>query len=148
MCPPQCVGEDTSSLPPRSFSGVSVMPYSGLMPSLDAIQQAVREPMLDAPCDHKSFAIYIFERAREIMNGCLPRSLSNKAVKTNYRCGRSAIDQAIMRRDHCSTILRRALIVARAKVAAYAYHPEKHYMRGPGPKTLPLGSLATVPRTP
>jgi len=42
------------------------MPYSGLMPSLDAIQQAVREPMLDAPYDHKGFAIYIFERAREI----------------------------------------------------------------------------------
>lgn len=41
-----------------------------------------------------------------------------------------------MNRDHCLTVLRRALIAARAKVAAYAYHPEKHYMRGPGPKTL------------
>jgi len=41
-----------------------------------------------------------------------------------------------MSRDHCLTVLRRALIAARAKVAAYAYHPEKHYMRGPGPKTL------------
>jgi hypothetical protein len=36
------------------------------MPSLDAIQQAVREPLLRAPYDHKGFAIYIFERAREI----------------------------------------------------------------------------------
>jgi hypothetical protein len=42
------------------------MPYSGFMPSLDAIQQVVREPMLDAPRNHKCFAIYIFERAREI----------------------------------------------------------------------------------
>jgi hypothetical protein len=42
------------------------MPYSGLMPSLDAIQQAMREPHLRAPYDHKGFAIYIFERAREI----------------------------------------------------------------------------------
>ena len=43
----------------------SVMPY-GLMPSLDAIQQAVREPLSRAPREHKAFAVYIFERAREI----------------------------------------------------------------------------------
>ena len=42
------------------------MPYSGLMPSLEAIQQAVREPLSRAPRDHKGFAVYIFERAREI----------------------------------------------------------------------------------
>ena len=42
------------------------MPYSGLMPSLEAIQQAVREPLSRAPRDHKGFAVYIFERAREL----------------------------------------------------------------------------------
>jgi hypothetical protein len=42
------------------------MPYSGLMPSIEAIQQAVREPLSRAPLDHKAFAVYIFERAREI----------------------------------------------------------------------------------
>jgi hypothetical protein len=42
------------------------MPYSGLMPSLDAIQQAIREPLTRAPREHKAFAVYIFERAREI----------------------------------------------------------------------------------
>ena len=42
------------------------MPYSGLMPSMKAIQQALREPLSKAPTDHNRFAIYIFERAREI----------------------------------------------------------------------------------
>jgi hypothetical protein len=42
------------------------MPYSGLMPSLEAVQQALREPLSKAPSDHNRFAIYIFERAREI----------------------------------------------------------------------------------
>ena len=42
------------------------MPYSGLMPSMKAIQQALREPLSQAPTDHNRFAIYIFERAREI----------------------------------------------------------------------------------
>ena len=42
------------------------MPYSGLMPSMEAIQQAVREPLSQAPVDHQQFAIYIFERARAI----------------------------------------------------------------------------------
>ena len=42
------------------------MPYSGLMPSIEAIQQALREPLSRAPHDHNGFAIYIFERAREI----------------------------------------------------------------------------------
>jgi hypothetical protein len=36
------------------------------MPSIEAIQQAVREPLSGAPHDHNGFAIYIFERAREI----------------------------------------------------------------------------------
>ena len=42
------------------------MPYAGLMPSMEAIQQAVREPLSQAPLDHQEFAIYIFERARAI----------------------------------------------------------------------------------
>ena len=42
------------------------MPYAGLMPSMEAIQQAVREPLSQAPLDHQQFAIYIFERARAI----------------------------------------------------------------------------------
>ena len=42
------------------------MTYSGLVPSMDAIQQAVREPLSQAPHDYQKFAIYIFERAREI----------------------------------------------------------------------------------
>jgi hypothetical protein len=33
---------------------------------MEAIQQAVREPLVDAPHDYQKFAIYIFERAREI----------------------------------------------------------------------------------
>ena len=42
------------------------MTYSGLLPSMDAIQQAVSEPLSHAPHDYQQFAIYIFERAREI----------------------------------------------------------------------------------
>jgi hypothetical protein len=42
------------------------MPYTGLMPSIEAIQQAVREPLSRAPREHQAFAVYIFERAREI----------------------------------------------------------------------------------
>jgi hypothetical protein len=42
------------------------MPYSGLMPSIEAFHQAVREPLSRAPLDHKAFAAYILERAREI----------------------------------------------------------------------------------
>ena len=38
------------------------MPYAGLMPSMEAIQQAVREPLSQAPIDHQQFAIYIFEK--------------------------------------------------------------------------------------
>ena len=42
------------------------MLYSGLMPSIEAIQRAVREPHSHAPRDHEAFAAYIFERARQI----------------------------------------------------------------------------------
>jgi hypothetical protein len=42
----------------------------------------------------------------------------------------------MMNRDHSLAVLRRVLIAARAKMSVYAYRPEKHYMRGPGPKTL------------
>jgi hypothetical protein len=47
----------------------SVMTYSGLLPTNEAIQQAVREPLSGAPRDHKGFAVYIFERARQIDHG-------------------------------------------------------------------------------
>ena len=33
------------------------MPYAGLMPSMEAIQQAVREPLSQAPLDQRSPAI-------------------------------------------------------------------------------------------
>jgi hypothetical protein len=33
---------------------------------MEAIQQAVREPLSGAPHEHNRFAIYIFERARKI----------------------------------------------------------------------------------
>jgi hypothetical protein len=42
----------------------------------------------------------------------------------------------VTKRDHRLSILRRALNAVRAKAAPYGYRPEKHYMRGPGPKTL------------
>jgi hypothetical protein len=42
------------------------MPYSGLMPSIESIQQAVREPLSHAPRHHQAFALYIFRRAKEI----------------------------------------------------------------------------------
>src|SRR5690349_24329936 len=47
----------------------SVMTYSGLLPTNEAIQQAVREPLSGAPRDHQGFAVYIFERARQIDHG-------------------------------------------------------------------------------
>jgi len=45
------------------------MTYSGLLPTNEAIQQAVREPLSGAPRDHQGFAVYIFERARQIDHG-------------------------------------------------------------------------------
>jgi len=54
------------------------MPYSGLMPSMEAIQQAVREPLLQAPHDYREFALYIFERAREIDH---ERALAEKSAR-------------------------------------------------------------------
>jgi hypothetical protein len=58
------------------------MPYSGLIPSMEAIQQAVREPLLEAPRDHNAFALYIFERAREIDHD---RALAKRADPTKRR---------------------------------------------------------------
>jgi hypothetical protein len=55
------------------------MPYSGLMPSMEAIKQAVREPHSQAPQDHNGFAVYIFNRAREIDN---ERALAEKPGRT------------------------------------------------------------------
>jgi hypothetical protein len=46
--------------------GNLVMRYSGLMPTMEAIQQAVREPLSPAPRNHQAFAVYIFERARQL----------------------------------------------------------------------------------
>lgn len=42
------------------------MPYTGRLPTLAAIKQAVREDLTAAPRDHREFAVYIFERARQI----------------------------------------------------------------------------------
>jgi hypothetical protein len=62
------------------------MPYSGLVPSIEAIQQAVREPLVDAPHDYQKFAIYIFERAREIDRElALIRSEAEQAPVTQRR---------------------------------------------------------------
>ena len=58
------------------------MPYSGLIPSMEAIQQAVREPLLEAPRDHNAFALYIFERAREIDHD---RAIAKKTDRTKRR---------------------------------------------------------------
>ena len=58
------------------------MPYSGLIPSMEAIQQAVREPLLEAPRDHNGFALYIFARAREIDHD---RAIAKKTARTKRR---------------------------------------------------------------
>jgi hypothetical protein len=64
------------------------MPYSGLMPSLQAIQQAVREPLLEAPTDPNGFAVYIFERARKIDR---ERALAKKPTVQSERRPSDAI---------------------------------------------------------
>jgi hypothetical protein len=58
------------------------MPYSGLIPSMEAIQQAVREPLLEAPRDHNGFALYILQRARVIDHD---RALAQKTGRTQKR---------------------------------------------------------------
>ena len=57
------------------------MTYSGLIPSMEAIQQAVREPLSHAPHEYQKFAIYIFERAREIDREKALAEQSNHATK-------------------------------------------------------------------
>ena len=59
------------------------MSYSGLMPSMEAIQQAVREPLLQAPHDYREFALYIFERAREIDHERVVARKSAEQMMTN-----------------------------------------------------------------
>jgi len=59
------------------------MPYAGLIPSMEAIQQAVREPLLEAPRDHNAFALYIFERAREIDHERVVARKSAEQMMTN-----------------------------------------------------------------
>jgi hypothetical protein len=70
------------------------MPYSGLMPSIEAIQQAVREPLSRAPREHKAFAVYIFERAREIDHEpALEKTLSEQREQSSgirIACSRKA----------------------------------------------------------
>jgi hypothetical protein len=60
------------------------MTYAGLVPSMDAIQQAVREPLSHAPHDYQQFAIYIFERARAIdREKALADQASRQRSRTN-----------------------------------------------------------------
>jgi hypothetical protein len=66
------------------------MTYSAPMPSMEAIQRAVREPLSDAPHECQKFAIYIFKRAREI-----DRELASK--KSDRA---SAPEQAVLH-DNC-----------------------------------------------
>ena len=61
------------------------MPYTGLIPSIEAIQQAVREPLSDAPRDHQAFAVYIFERAREIDRERVITSTSRSNARVHRR---------------------------------------------------------------
>jgi hypothetical protein len=84
------------------------MPYSALMPSLEAIQQAVREPLSRAPREHQAFAVYIFERAREIdheraLAKYLPSNASSEPLSNNA-AARSARIVAIQARA-CSLFL-------------------------------------------
>lgn len=56
------------------------MPYSGLLPCIEAIKQACKEPLDLAPRDQKGFAVYIFDRAREIEHGwALARTISQQS---------------------------------------------------------------------
>jgi hypothetical protein len=55
---------------------------------MEAIQQAVREPLWQAPRDPQKFAIYIFERAREIDH---ERALAEEARRTSGD-GRTGFD--------------------------------------------------------
>jgi hypothetical protein len=84
------------------------MTYSGLLPSNQAIQQAVREPLSGAPRDHKGFAVYIFERARQIDHG--------RALLTS--CGEATRSRTTT--DH-STELRIASVVHGNNVG-FAFH--------------------------
>jgi len=70
----------------RLAKGVLVVSYTGLLPSLESIQQAVREPLAKAPRDHNGFAIYIFERAREIDHQkALQKKLAEQARELQAR---------------------------------------------------------------
>jgi hypothetical protein len=70
----------------RLAKGVLVVSYTGLLPSLESIQQAVREPWAKAPRDHNGFAIYIFERAREIDHQkALQKKLAEQAREPQAR---------------------------------------------------------------
>ena len=68
------------------------MPYSGLMPSIEAIQQAVREPLSRAPREHQAFAAYIFERAREIDH---ERALAKKLAEQRGQTIEGSVSRTI-----------------------------------------------------
>jgi hypothetical protein len=55
------------------------------MPSIEAIQQALREPLSRAPNDHTRFAIYIVERARVIDHERTQKNRPNKAASATPR---------------------------------------------------------------
>lgn len=62
------------------------MPYAALMPSIEAIKQACREDLTGAPREHQAFAVYIFERAREIDHQkALAAKISQQAAASHPR---------------------------------------------------------------
>ena len=72
---------EKSSFSPTSLTGVShdVLRASCL---LTRLQQAVREPLSGAPRDYKGFAVYIFERTRQIDHGrALPQTLEKQGAQ-------------------------------------------------------------------
>ena len=82
------LGQPLGTLSPQAlYFGGEGMPYSGHMPSLQAIQQAVREPLIEAPTDPNGFAVYIFERARKIDR---ERALAKKPTVQRERIGNTS----------------------------------------------------------
>ena len=94
------------------------MPYSGLMPSLQAIQQAVREPLLEAPTDPNGFAVYIFERARKIDH---ERALAKKpTVQSERRPSESDAIKTEARHDARDKAVTRVPVILKKKSLAGA----------------------------
>jgi hypothetical protein len=55
---------------------------------MEAIQRAVREPLSHAPREHKAFAVYIFERAREIDH---ERALGKRPAEQREQPSRNSV---------------------------------------------------------